>query len=313
MGNGIEVEVDGVKIHLDPRRAEGVSFVSHAHADHRPSSLSGRVITSRETRFLSSLESEAYDYCSEIRVDGIGLRILESGHILGAGQLLIENDFRVVYTGDLSLEGGATTGGAKVERCDILIIEATYGSPYYRFPKREEVVGEIKDWIEGCFSKGDKACLLAYSMGKAQELTRYLSGEFRVEVHPSIYENNKKYEGLGKMLGRYSLYDGGDEDAVLLIPPGARKGKKYEGYPKAIASGWAVHEGAKRIYGVEEAFPLSDHSDFHGLVRYVERAEPQVVYTTHGFAEEFSGELRERGFYSEPVRRKDQTKIEEFA
>ena len=34
---------------------------------------------------------------------------------------------------------------------------------------------------------------------------------------------------------------------------------------------------------------------------YVEKANPQVVYTLHGFAQEFSEELRERGFYSEPL------------
>ena len=46
---------------------------------------------------------------------------------------------------------------------------------------------------------------------------------------------------------------------------------------------------------------MSDHSDFPSLLEYVEKAQPQVVYTVHGSAGELSEELRARGFYSEPL------------
>ena len=42
-------------------------------------------------------------------------------------------------------------------------------------------------------------------------------------------------------------------------------------------------------------FPLSDHADYEDLLRYVEQVSPRIVYTLHGYAEEFARDLRARG------------------
>lgn len=230
--------------------------------------------------------------------------------MLGSGQLVMENGFKLIYSGDLNLRGGLTSGAADTENSEILIVETTYGSPYYRFPKREEVIKEIKDWVGDALLKGKTPCLLAYSIGKAQELTKYLSKDYTVKTHPAVYSNNRKYEMLGVSLGEYHLFDGEfDGGSVVILPPYASK-MEGEGLLKARVTGWAVNRWAH--YGVDAAFPLSDHSDFDDLIEYVETVDPQVVYTVHGFCEEFSRELRERGFYSEPVMKKDQLKIDDF-
>ena len=265
--------------------------------------MDGKVLLSSHTSSLiskSATDLRPYDFGEDIQIEDLKLSILESGHMLGAGQLLIENGMKVVYTGDLNLQGGSTAGKAAVAKCDVLIIEATYGHPRYNFPEREEVVKEIKDWIYDCLKRDLTPVLLGYSLGKAQELTKYLSREFSVAVHESVYHNNKKYEELGVNLGEYSLFDG-QHDEVVIIPPAARKSTNGEGFRFAFASGWTLHEGAGRRYGATRGFPLTDHCGFDDLVEYVECADPQMVYTTHGFAEGFSEELRERGFYSEPI------------
>ncbi|NOZ59429.1 MAG: MBL fold metallo-hydrolase [Euryarchaeota archaeon] len=243
------------------------------------------------------------------------VRLIESGHMLGASQLVVENGFKLVYTGDLHLEGGATCSPARVERCDVLIIESTFGSPHYEFPPREEVIAELKDWIEEKHSREAVPVVLGYSLGKAQELTRYLSSHFCVEVHPTIYENNRRYEALGVALGEYRLFsEESREDRVVIFPPAARRARALEKLNPSFAfmSGWAVHEGTRFRLGVEEALPLSDHSDFYSLLRYVEKASPQVVYTVHGFAEEFAEELRARGFYAEALVEKKLRTLEEY-
>ncbi|WP_456474175.1 MBL fold metallo-hydrolase [Candidatus Pyrohabitans sp.] len=243
------------------------------------------------------------------------LRAVPSGHILGASQLVIENGFKVIYTGDLHLEGGATCDAARVERCDVLIIESTFGSPHYEFPPREEVIAELKDWIEEKHSRGATPVVLGYSLGKAQELTRYLSEDFAVEVHSAIYENNRKYEALGVSLGEYSSFsEESREDRVVIFPPAARKSKLLEKLNPSFAfmSGWAVHDSTRYRMKVDEAFPLSDHSDFCSLLRYVEEASPQVVYTVHGFADEFAEELKARGFYAEALEKKKLRTLEEY-
>jgi putative mRNA 3-end processing factor len=263
--------------------------------------MDGKVLLSSHTHSLiSKPTTEPHEFGDDIQIGPLKLSILESGHILGSGQLLVENGMRVVYTGDLNLKGGATSPEAAVPNCDVLVIETTYGHPRYNFPSRDEVVKEIKDWVDDCHGKGQTPVILGYSLGKAQELTKYLSRDFSVAVHESIYHYNKKYEELGVDLGEYTILDGRRPD-VAIVPPSARKHMSGENYQFAFISGWTLHNGATRRYSANRGFPLTDHCGFDDLVEYVERADPQMVYTTHGFAEDFSEELRERGFYSEPI------------
>ncbi len=314
LGNGVELFIDDTRILLDPRRAEGLSFVSHAHSDHAPSKVSGEVISTEETGELLSRHFSTLVYEQKFENLGVSFRLIPSGHMLGSSQVVIENGFKVIYTGDLHLEGGATSGMGVVERCDILIIESTFGSPFYILPDREYVLGEIKDWIEDCFSRGDVPVLLGYSLGKAQEIIKLLSGDYKLGLHRAVYENCRKYEALGVNLGSYELYSENireeKEDRVLIFPPAARNSLKGN-FKKALLSGWALHGATKFKFRVDEAFAISDHSDFNGLVNYVEKASPQVIYTLHGFAEEFSDELKERGFYANPLTKK-QTGLNHF-
>ena len=300
LGNGIELCVDGEELYLDPKRVKGLSFVSHAHSDHVPRGGAGEVVCTRETAALAGLRGEC---TTPLRRGSVELRLLNSGHMLGASQLLIENRFRVLYTGDLRVEGGVLTPPAQAEKCDVLIVESTFGTPRYEFPPTEETVKQMQDWAEECHRRGETPVFLGYALGKAQELTKVLSSSFRVEVHPAVLKNNRTYEAMGAELGAYHpITDRCREDRVLILPPSARRCLPG-GCRVAVVSGWAVHGGTKRRYGADAAFPLSDHSDFYSLVRYVERVSPQVVYTVHGFAKEFAAELRERGFYAEPLER----------
>src|SRR4029077_10512853 len=48
-------------------------------------------------------------------------------------------------------------------------------------------------------------------------------------------------------------------------------------------------------YGVDAAFPLSDHADYDDLIRYVDLVQPRRGFTLHGFAADFARDLRVRG------------------
>jgi len=69
----------------------------------------------------------------------------------------------------------------------------------------------------------------------------------------------------------------------------------------AILTGWAMDPGAKHHYGVDQVIPLSDHADFSELIQYVKKAQPEKIYTVHGFTE-FVKFLREEGFDAEPLK-----------
>lgn len=53
--------------------------------------------------------------------------------------------------------------------------------------------------------------------------------------------------------------------------------------------------------GVDTALPLSDHADFNGLNEFVDRVQPEKVYTLHGSAEAFARHLRQRGVDAESL------------
>ena len=46
----------------------------------------------------------------------------------------------------------------------------------------------------------------------------------------------------------------------------------------------------------DAAFPLSDHADYDELLRYVLLTGAKIIYTVHGFADAFAGDLRNLGF-----------------
>jgi Cft2 family RNA processing exonuclease len=299
-------------IYLDPKKAQGVSFISHAHSDHCPRSFSGTLIASSKTCALMRKEPKGECWHKTMNIDNVGFSLYNSGHIPGSMQLLIENGSRILYTGDLNINGGLITPRAETPRCDILIIEATFGTPRYSFPDKVELVKEMRDWARTSLSKGKIPVLLGYSLGKGQELTKALSNDFSVFVEESVYAFNKRTESLGIDLGAYRPMSefSNKEDSVLIVPP--QKGKNFSSdrYSPAFASGWTVN-GGWWLRRFPHGFPLSDHSDFYDLVRFVEKVSPQVVYTTHGYAREFSQYIRERGFYSEPLSLV-QKKLEDF-
>ena len=67
--------------------------------------------------------------------------------MLGSSQLVIEGEAgRFVYTGDFNLEPSYTAEAAEVKRCDLVLMECTYGRPQYVFPPRAEVAGAMVGW-----------------------------------------------------------------------------------------------------------------------------------------------------------------------
>ena len=68
-----------------------------------------------------------------------------------------------------------------------------------------------------------------------------------------------------------------------------------------MLSGWALSKNAASRFGVDTAFPLSDHADFRGLLEAVGRVSPKRVVTVHGYTREFAAELRRRNYDAWPA------------
>ncbi len=316
------MDVGGRRFLLDPsnpRKADYV-FVSHAHVDHMHSPSEGeKVVSSVETRELAL--ARGYDL-GKTTDEVEGVELLDSGHILGSRAILIDEE--VYYTGDASGRERAFLGTCKTKHAKTLIMETTYGSPEYEFPPTAKLVSEVNDLIGDLYHRGKPVVLMGYPLGKAQLLCYFFSSWGPLYVHHRVAAMNAVHLRHGVPLKEGISFDP-EKDADKL-PPGPwtmiapmssnRSGflsqiRKRSGAVTIAFSGWALNGSYSRSLGADASFPLSDHCDYPELLKLAEQVSPEVIYTTHGFADEFADQLRSRGFTARTLG-SDQSTLHEY-
>ena len=290
---------------LDPWDAKRFAFVSHAHGDHiAPHDeiiVSERTARLMQSRLPGSRTEHILPFGEKGSVDGLDLMLLPAGHIFGSAQcFLFAGDETLLYTGDFKLRPGKSAERAQWRHADTLIMETTFGLPRYRFPPTEQVIDQIVAFCRETIEAAQVPVLLGYSLGKAQEILCSLDGAgLTPMLHGSVYRMTRIYEQFGQSFCKYVRYNANDvAGKVLICPPSTNRSQMLEKIPHrrvAIISGWAVDPNAIYRYGVDAAFPLSDHADYDDLIRYVGLVRPRRVFTLHGFAAEFASDLRMRG------------------
>jgi len=82
---------------------------------------------------------------------------------------------------------------------------------------------------------------------------------------------------------------------VVIVPPGARTRSGASPATGRADLGLAQDASFWRVFGADQAFPLSDHCDFAELLEVIRRSGADKVYTVHGFPADFAKHLRKRG------------------
>ena len=331
-----DLKLCDLDLYLDSRRPRPVCFVSHAHSDHLPyDGPHGRAIATPATAALAEHRvglracpqgltelpfGQDYALCPEATI-----RLLPAGHVLGSAMLHVtRSDGRsLLYTGDYKLRPGLTAERAETLPADVLVMESTYGQPFFRFPPRWKVIDELVNRVGDALKAGRQPLVLGYSLGKAQEATRILTDAgFPVTLHGAPHAVNTIHEKLGVKLGPFRRYAYADfhgpaaldlrERGVLVAPPScARAGFCTRFKPAAcriVMTGWALQKNAIYRYGVEHALPLSDHADFDELMELIDRVRPRKIYSQHGFRE-FADILKAQGFDAELARPEEQLSL----
>jgi putative mRNA 3-end processing factor len=309
-----ELHVSGSGLFLDARRRRSCGFVSHAHADHL--GRHDRTIATSATAALARHrlgdrgrgEVLAAAYREPFGLGELTLELFPAGHVLGSAQIRVGRDAGPVlgYTGDLCLQPTRTAEPAEIMGCDVLLLESTFGLPRYVFPPKEEVLRDVRAFVDDALSDGVTPILLGYSLGKAQEILKEL-GEagYACRAHPVVHAVNRVYEALGVPLPNVRLLgpEGPGRDEVVVAPPHlARSASTFRiGRRRtAVLTGWAV-DGARHFRGVDAAFPLSDHADFPSLLRYARDSGADRVFTLHGHAEPLAKALRREGIRADAL------------
>jgi len=242
--------LDGSEFHVDTSPGEsGWNLITHAHSDHygQRNMENPHAIASIETaRILEAATGKEYEGMTfhtgeKMRINGQRVETFKTYHIHGSTAFFFK-DFELLITGDVK-------DYRELPECQILVTEATYGSPTQVF---EDEIDKLLDVAS------DGAVFGAYPIGKAQRVAEILTANigFRTE---------ERIERICRAVGIKPSKSG-----PLIVAP--RNLASYGG-------GYILT--AQKFYRWPK-ITLSDHLDYKGLLEMIHHCNPETVIFYHG-------------------------------
>lgn len=318
--------VVGKSFTIDGFAEKPVRIVTHAHSDHlhgleESIRYSKHVLASPIT--LDLIEALGYinsDLLPFFKLKSIPLNyhqvyvyedeeveFYDADHIPGSVQVLIrlkDKKLMIGYTGDFKL----TSKTEIMKNLNVLIIEATYGNPYYNRPFKESVPQILLDLVIEGLCKYKRVYIYAYH-GKIQETMSILrtGGIDAPFVLPDRAYRVAKIleEKHGYNYGRYfkeknAVFN--KEKYIVFKHFNSAKDRRLDGKGLHIVlTGRLTHEPFMKVDEYTYVVSLSDHADFNDLVKYVEYSNPELVIvdgSRQGESGALKNTLLEKGFCS---------------
>ncbi|MCE4614905.1 MAG: MBL fold metallo-hydrolase [Desulfurococcales archaeon] len=290
-------------------------IVTHAHADHYKHVITSskkalKVIATPETfAILDGLNiivprNKRYELNIDGKImldDSTNVEFLKSEHIPGSVSPVVTTDDLVIgYTGDFKLEGTEI-----ISKPDILVVDATYGSPnHIRSWNNNDVLDEIislykqskgRLWLYGYYGKiqgvllklrdlgFDEPVIMTSKMYKiTRNLSKIISGRFG------------EFSLLGTKEARDLLRD------KVIVMDHATSFYRYKSSRvgmHVLLNGWEFRKPIMQVDQRSYIASYSDHSDYIGTLRYVEESKPKTVIVD-------SSRSEYAGFFAYILRRK---------
>lgn len=273
-------------------------IVTHAHADHlgglrKSIRCCQKVLMTRATRDLAekldqslNLKSnpiETLEYGEPMQFGDEKITLFKADHILGAAQVLVEDagGIRIVYSGDFRIDD------TPVVECDVLVVEATYGTPSCRRKFNVDVRELFVSMVERRL-RGGSVYVFGYhgKLQEAMQLLRDADVSVPFVMPERVHEIAQVCKYHGMRIGEMSLSTDADgqqllEDNLPCVAFYHMNARGYVGLRNAriCLSGWEFNSACKQIGDREYLVALSDHSDFDGLIEYVKRSKAKRVIT----------------------------------
>ena len=299
--------IEHLDLWLDSKRVKEFGFISHGHTDHI--ARHKKIICSNPTADfikirLKNPNYQSLEYNQAHNINDAKITLHPAGHILGSSQIKIEsNGISLLYTGDFRISPAKTVEPFEYIKCDVLIMETTFGLPHYKFPSRASMENELLDLCSQALKNGKIPVIYAYTLGKGQEALKIISDAgLPIAVDYPILRFVPIYQKYGVEFKRFTKFNKNQNgNMVILLPVNARFRKEYKDsskYYTIYLSGWGIDHSAQYRLGVDRVLPLSDHADYDELIQLVETVKPQKVYCTHGF-DQFVDTLNNAGYKAE--------------
>lgn len=293
--------------YVDPVRPVARAVITHGHSDHARAGHGAVLATAETLAIMASRYGENFavaqqpaPYGTETNINGVTVRLVPAGHVLGSAQAVIEKGgTRAVVSGDYKRRHDPTCAPFEVVPCDVFISEATFGLPVFRHPPAEDEIAKLlrslKTFPERCHLVG------AYSLGKAQRVIAHLREagyDAPIYIHGAMQKLCDLYEALGVPLGdlrlatplmKTPLTREVFKGAIVIAPPSAlgddRWSRALGDVVACFASGWMRVRARARQRLVELPLIISDHADWDELTDTVREVAPKRLWVTHGAEE----------------------------
>lgn len=304
--------------HIDPLFPVRTAVVTHAHGDHARSGSQHYHVASAGVGLMRERLGKGcalypHAYGAGFRLGDVRVSLHPSGHVLGAAQVRIEHQGRiVVVSGDYKRDPDPTCAPFESVSCDVFVTESTFGMPVYQWPRIETVTAEILSWWDECARRKVPAVLFCYALGKAQRLLAELGTrtDRTVHLHGAMLRLVQCYREAGiSMLPTAAVSEsavGRDFSGELILAPPSAAGspwmKRFGKASTGFASGWMRIRGARRRRGYDRGFVVSDHADWPGLLQSIEQSGAKRIYVTHGNGDALIRHLRDQGHDAQPLR-----------
>lgn len=281
--------------HIDPWRSVECALITHAHADHaRTGSRQYHTAADGVSLLKSRLGTEqivGHPVAEPVTLGEVEVSFHPAGHVLGSSQIrLCDGSQTWVITGDYKRDPDPTCRPFESVPCDVLITEATFALPIYRWPSMDSVMTQLFRWWDANCRANRTSVLLCYSLGKAQRVMAEIAARSKrsVWVHPAVATLNAAYIEAGVPLCPWRPMTEaakGFTPELVIAPPqvaGSNALKRFQPCELAMASGWMQLRGVRRRAAVGQGFVISDHADWPGLIRTIQESGASQIYATHG-------------------------------
>jgi putative mRNA 3-end processing factor len=284
---------------IDPLRAVDRAVITHAHSDHaRPGHR--HVLATRETLALMRVRmgaeragdtQQALGWNEPLDLNGVELRLLPAGHVLGSAQVAMTwRGSRVVVSGDYKRQPDPTCRGFEPTPCDVFVTEATFALPVFRHPPAGQEIARLlasvalfpeRTHVVGCYALGKCQRLIA--------LLREAGWDRPIYLHGALGPLCEVYAALGQRFGELPAATAAAKQslvgAIVLAPPSAvadRWARRLADPVVAVASGWMRVRQRAKSRGVELPLVISDHADWDELNATIDEVGAPEVWVTHG-------------------------------
>lgn len=297
--------------YIDPIRPVDSALITHAHTDHaRPNNK--KILATKETINIMKIRyqdnycktKQQIKYGEKININGVKVKFLPAGHIIGSAQILLEyKGEKVIISGDYKRRYDKTCQPFEINKCDTFITEATFALPVFNHPDDKIEVKKIIDSIKG---NSDQIHLIGvYALGKCQRLIcllRDLGFDETIYLHGALIKISNYYEteeiDLGSLKNVTEIKDfkGGE---LVLCPPSAlhdRWSQKFKNVIKGFVSGWMTIRQRIKQKNINLPIVISDHADWNELTDTVKEVSPENVLVTHGREEALLSFLKKKGY-----------------